>query len=95
MRAECLWNNLPEPPYRKKEINEAVSSGIGDRPDEQPWCYTIDLPQDTTAITIKVCGPGGFRWERAFDGPNEQRPELINRTVKANVPPYASFPDRE
>lgn len=94
MRAECLWNNLPEPPYRKKEINEAVSSGIGDRPDGQSWSYSIAVSPNTSAIWISICGPGGFKWECAFDGPEEQRPEFIDRTVKANVPPYASSPDR-
>jgi hypothetical protein len=95
MRGRCLSNNLREPPYRKKEITEAVSSGIGDRPDGQSWSYIIGVSANTSAITITIFGPGGFRWECAFDGPNEQRPEFINRTVKANVPPYASSPDRE
>jgi hypothetical protein len=92
VRAQCLSNNLP---YRKKEVDEAVSSAIGDRPDGQSWCYIIDLPQDKSAITITICGPGGFRWECAFDGAHDQRPEFINRTVKANVPPYVSSPDGE
>lgn len=95
MRAQCLWNNLPDPPYRKKEISDAVSSGIGDRPEGQSWSYIINLLGSETAIRITICGPDEFRWEYAFDGPNEQRPKFINRRVKANVPPYASMPDRE
>jgi hypothetical protein len=90
MRAQCLWNNLLEPPYRKNEIDEAVSSGIGDRPDGRSWSYIINATADTTATRITIRGPGGFRWEYAFDGPDDQRPEFINRTVKVNVPPYAS-----
>ena len=95
MRAECLSNNLPEPAYRKKEITEAVSSGIGDRQDGQSWSYIINLLVNATAIRLTICGPGEFRWEYAFDGLDEQRPEFIKRTVKANVPRYGSSPDHE
>jgi hypothetical protein len=94
MRAECLWNNLTEPPYRKKEIDEAVSSGIGDRLDGQSWSYSIGVSPNTSAIGMSICGPGGFKWECVLDGPDHQTPEFINRMVKAKVPPYGSSPDR-
>jgi predicted nucleic-acid-binding Zn-ribbon protein len=72
-------------------VNDALNRAFLDRPGE--WRVAVTEPQNASYWHIVVQGPAGVTWNRRFDGPNEQNPDFIERTVRTaldeRVPTFA------
>jgi hypothetical protein len=78
--AVILTNTIPLPDVRR-QVQEAVLRGIGERIDHERWTVKIFAPADRAGYVIRIQGPNGFTWEHVFEGPDEESPAFIERTV--------------
>jgi hypothetical protein len=74
--AVVLTNTIGNPSDRKA-IQDAVLQGIGHR----GLTVKIFEPQNSADYLIRIEGANGFRWERAFSGP-EQTPDFVQQEVE-------------
>jgi hypothetical protein len=81
MNAIVLTNTIPLPDVRK-QVQEAVLRGIGQRIDHERWTVKIFAPADRAGYVIRIQGPNRFTWEHDFEGPGEETPAFIEAAVR-------------
>jgi len=81
MSATVLTNTIPLADVRQ-QIQAAVLRGIGERIDYERWTVKIFAPADRAGYVIRIQGPKNFTWERYFEGPQEEKPDFIEQTVR-------------
>ena len=93
-RVITVANDIPVPYGRQAEA--AVRKALADRRGD--WRITLHEPQNASYWSVAVQGPGAFTWSRNFDGPDEQRPEYLEKVVRdavsAQRPPFAAITKR-
>lgn len=80
MNAVVLTNTIPLPDVRQ-QVQAAVLNGIEKYPTREPWRVKIFAPADKAGYFIRIQAPNGFTWEKDFEGPVEEAPNFIERTV--------------
>jgi hypothetical protein len=80
MPVSVLCNNVAMPD-RRIAIQQAVLPGIGPRPGSEAWEVSICQSQSRDEYIVKIEGPEGFAWERAFFGVHEKTPQFIEQEV--------------
>jgi hypothetical protein len=81
MNAVVLTNTIPLPDVRKR-VQDAVLRGIGERIDYERWTVKIFAPADRAGYFVRIQGPKNFTWEHYFEGPVEDSPIFIEKTVR-------------
>ncbi len=71
-------NTIPAP-YRQR-MEEAVLEGIGDLPGL--WAVTLLADQKNLAYYVAVKHEDGRTWQWRFDGPIEQKPDVVRTRIR-------------
>jgi len=70
-------NNIPAP--KGQRVEESVRAGIGELPGE--WTVWIVDDQRRSTCQVRIKNGNGPEWTWEFDGPYEQRPEVIKQRI--------------
>lgn len=70
-------NNIPAP--RGEFVEEAAQAAIGDLPGD--WYMSLIADQQRSAYQVRIRNGDGPEWSWEFDGPYEQKPEVIRQRI--------------